>query len=84
MKWQEEWKRWQAELQTEALRLGMLAEPGLSQELLAKTLAPLPPRELEAWVKHYRAKAARRLPLVQTAGEAPSAERAAENGPFKL
>lgn len=58
---------WRAQLTKEAVRLGTLAEPELPRTLLAQTLEGLAPGQLEAWVAHFRRKAASRLPLVQTA-----------------
>lgn len=63
----EQGKLWREKALAEAVRLGRLGCPGLSRELLEKSLRQLSPQELEQWTAEYRRRAALRLPLPQTA-----------------
>ena len=68
----------------EAVRLGRLACPRLDRELIRRTLAPLTAGEISAWAEEYRQRAAKRLPIPQTA--LPKEEGAGEGGnePFRV
>ena len=66
------------------MRLGRLACPRLDRELIRRTLAPLTAGEISAWAEEYRQRAAKRLPIPQTA--LPKEEGAGEGGnePFRV
>lgn len=75
---------WREKALAEAVRLGRLCFPGLSRELLEKTLRALGADELEEWTAEYRRQTARRIPLPQTAPAATEKGGNAQNDPFKV
>ena len=75
---------WREKALAEAVRLGRLCCPGLSRELLEKTLRTLGAEELEEWTAEYRRQTARRIPLPQTAPAKAEKGGNDQNDPFKV
>ena len=80
----EEGRAWREKAVAEAVRLGRLSCPGLSRELLEKALRPLDAAQLEEWTAEHRRRAARRLPLPQTAPSQREEGETSRNDPFKV
>lgn len=79
-----EGRAWREKALAEAVRLGRLDCPGLSRELLEKTLRGLDPAELEEWTSEHRRRASRRLPLPQTAPPRREETESGQNDSFKV
>jgi len=75
---------WREKALAEAVRLGRLGCPGISRELLEKTLRDLDAEELEEWTAEYRRRATQRLPLPQTAPAKGEKGGSSQNEPFKV